>query len=256
MANAHIHLSDGELIAEVRKAAASECGATAALVALLAEFDERRLFLGEGCSSLFTYRTQVLRLSEHAAYGRIAAARTSRRWPVLLQLLTAGGINLTTVVLLGPHLTEENHEALLDASRGKSKSDIERLIATLHPQPDIASSVRRLPNPAPLRAPSLDRGGAATPTVTAAAAPHRVAEPPSPRPVMAPLAPDRYLIKVTVSADAHANLRRARDLLRHAIPTGDPAAIVERALAVLQSSSRKPGMRGSRGPGFRRRPLA
>lgn len=233
MANAHIHLSDGELIAEVRKAAASERGATAALVALLAEFDERRLFLGEGCSSLFTYCTQVLRLSEHAAYGRIAAARTSRRWPVLLQLLTAGGINLTTVVLLGPHLTEENHEALLDASRGKSKSDIERLIATLHPQPDIASSVRRLPNPAPLRAPSLDRGGAATPTVTAAAAPHRVAEPPSPRPVMAPLAPDRYLIKVTVSADAHANLRRARDLLRHAIPTGDPAAIVERALAVL-----------------------
>ena len=68
---------------------------------------------------------------------------------------------------------------------------------------------------------------------TAAGGSRRVAEPTSPRPVMAPLAPDRYLIKVTVSAAAHANLKRAQDLLRHSIPTGDPAAIVERALAGL-----------------------
>jgi hypothetical protein len=50
---------------------------------------------------------------------------------------------------------------------------------------------------------------------------------------LAPLAPDRYLIRVTVSGSAHAKLRRAQDLLRHAFPNGDPAAIVERALTVL-----------------------
>jgi hypothetical protein len=50
---------------------------------------------------------------------------------------------------------------------------------------------------------------------------------------MAPLASDRYLLKVTLSADGRARFDRARDLLRHAVPSGDPAAIVERALTVL-----------------------
>lgn len=54
-----------------------------------------------------------------------------------------------------------------------------------------------------------------------------------PRPVVAPTAPDRYLVKVTVSAETHAKLRRAQDLLRHTIPNGDHAAIVDRALTLL-----------------------
>ena len=53
-------------------------------LALLAEVDARRLYLGEGCSSLFTYCTQVLHLSEHAAYHRIEAARAARQYPVIL----------------------------------------------------------------------------------------------------------------------------------------------------------------------------
>ena len=50
---------------------------------------------------------------------------------------------------------------------------------------------------------------------------------------MAPLASDRYLLKVTLSAEGRARLDRARDLLRHVLPSGDPAAIVDRALTVL-----------------------
>lgn len=70
-------LPDKSLIAAVRTLAGNERQAMARLVASLGEFDSRRLYLGEGCSSLFTYCTQVLRLSEHAAYGRIEA-RASR----------------------------------------------------------------------------------------------------------------------------------------------------------------------------------
>ena len=73
--------SDGELLSAVSRLAASEREATARLVASLAEVDARRLYLSEGCSSLFTYCTQVLHLSEHAAYNRIEAARTARRFP-------------------------------------------------------------------------------------------------------------------------------------------------------------------------------
>jgi hypothetical protein len=63
----------------VKTLAADERQATARLIAGLAELDARRLYLGEGCPSLFAYCTQVLHLSEHAAYGRIEAARTARR---------------------------------------------------------------------------------------------------------------------------------------------------------------------------------
>ena len=68
-------LTDTALLAETKRLAAVERRATADLIASLMELDSRKLYLGEGCSSLFTYCTQVLRLSEHAAYGRIAAAR-------------------------------------------------------------------------------------------------------------------------------------------------------------------------------------
>ena len=72
-------LSDRDLLAAILRAAATERHATVELLRLLAELDERRLSLGEGCSSLFTYCTQVLRLSEHAAYHRIEAARAAER---------------------------------------------------------------------------------------------------------------------------------------------------------------------------------
>ena len=54
---------------------------------------------------------------------------------------------------------------------------------------------------------------------------------------MIPLAPELYKIQITVSRETHDNLRRAQDLLRHVIPDGDPAAIVERALTLLVEGS-------------------
>ena len=50
-----LHLSDDDLVAKVKALAGSEREATAILVAHLAEFDSRRLYLGAGFSSLFTY---------------------------------------------------------------------------------------------------------------------------------------------------------------------------------------------------------
>ena len=53
------------------------------------------------------------------------------------------------------------------------------------------------------------------------------------RTIVAPLAPDRYLLKLTLSAEAHVRLRRAQNLMRHTIPNGDPATIIDRALELL-----------------------
>jgi hypothetical protein len=103
--------------------------ATVELLRLLAELDARRLYLGEGCSSLFSYCTQVLHLSEHAAYHRIEAARAARQFPVVLELLAEGALTLTNLALLRPHLTADNHRTLLAHARHKTKRDVEHQVA-------------------------------------------------------------------------------------------------------------------------------
>ena len=231
-ANTAIHLSDVALIEEVKAAATRERGATARLVALLAELDARRLYLGEGCSSLFTYCTHVLRLSEHAAYGRIEAARAARRFPVVLDLLAEGAVTLTTITLLGPILTLANHQQVLAEARRLSKREVEHLVARLRPQPSVAERVRKLPTPR--TASGIDLLADATSEVQRAAAP--VGSPPSARPrhvALTPLAPDRYKVQLTVTRATHDKLRRAQDLLRHSLPTGDLAEIVDRAVTLL-----------------------
>jgi hypothetical protein len=112
---------------------------------VLMELDARRLYLAEGFSSLFIYCTQALHLSEHAAYNRIEAARAARRFPVILDLIDEGAITLTGVRLLAPHLTVANHRDVLASARHKNKRDVELLVASLHPQPDVPAVIRKLP---------------------------------------------------------------------------------------------------------------
>jgi hypothetical protein len=140
-------LSNNELLERVRSLAEGEREAMASLLAHLAELDVRELYLPEGYSSLFAYCTQELCLSESAAYRRIVAARTIQKFPVILEMLEQGLVNLTTVRLLADHLTEENHQEVLEAARLKSKRQVEELIARLYPLPPIPSTIRKLPTP-------------------------------------------------------------------------------------------------------------
>lgn len=84
------HLSDEALRARVIRAAATEREATADLIALLAEFDRRQLYLAEGSASLFVFCTGTLHLSESAAYTRIQAARAARKFPQTLNAIRGG----------------------------------------------------------------------------------------------------------------------------------------------------------------------
>ncbi len=49
-------------------------------------------------------------------------------------------LTLSSVGILAPHLTDENGEPLIEAARHNSTRDVERLIACLHPQPDIPAN--------------------------------------------------------------------------------------------------------------------
>ncbi len=232
--DAALHLSNEALIAEIAAAAGRERHATARLVGLLAELDARRLYLEAGCASLFTYCTDVLHLSEHAAYGRIEAARASRRFPGLLEGLADGSLTLTTVTLLAPHLTVANHRAVLAEARHVPKRAIEALVARLRPQPDVPAVVRKLPvPPAPPTLASAPPAAVGLPTDDDAVAAPPVPAAASRSTVVAPLSPVRYKVQFTISRETHDKLRRAQDLLRHAIPTGDLATIMDRALTLL-----------------------
>ena len=236
-------LSDRALLLETARAAARERRATAILLGLLGEVDTRRLYLGEGYSSLFQFATKHLHLSEPAAYGRITAARAARRFPTILPLVDEGALSLTTIGLLASHLTDDSHASLLEAARYKSKREVEVMVAALHPQPDIRASIRMLPverRPAVIPqltiAPTVSRspaeplpGAAAAPLLDTLPTPTTVQR----RDVVAPLSPRRFLIRMTVDEGTQQKLVRARDLLRHVIPDGDPAAIFDRALTIL-----------------------
>ena len=103
---------------------------------------------------MFTYCTQVLHLSEGAAYNRIEAARAARRYPIILELFEQSAITLTAVRLLAPHLTVDNHAAVLASATAQVEARrFEELVASLRPRPDAPMVVRKLPPPRSAGAP-------------------------------------------------------------------------------------------------------
>ena len=240
--------SDDQLLAELRRLAACERVATASLLASLIEMDARRLYLREGCSSLFTYCTQVLHLAEGAAYNRIETARAARRFPPILDAIADGSLTLTSARLLAPHLTTENHRAVLDAARHKSKREIELLVATMQPKPPVATVVRKVPQAPRDGGRKLDAISCSAPPSVSAQSNNFEPLPVDSTPRSAksatwqptrgsanPLTRDNYRLQLTISAETHAKLRTAQDLLRHMIRDGDLAEVLDRALTLLIS---------------------
>jgi hypothetical protein len=117
---------------------------TVDLIAHLGEVERRGLQRGEGCGSLYGYCLHVLKMSEAEAVNRIRAARAARRFPIVLEMLADGRLNLTSVRLLAPHLTPENHRGLLDEARGMTRREVDRVVARLSPRPDVPSSISTL----------------------------------------------------------------------------------------------------------------
>jgi hypothetical protein len=223
------------------------------LVAHIGEVDSRRLYAREASPSMFAYCTERLHLSEAEAYLRIAAARASREHPALLTMLADGRLHLTAIAKLAPHLTSENRESLLERATHKTKREIEELVAAVTPRPDVPDLVRRLPErrrTAPATAafaPELrldavvSSRAAPRPDGVASSEPERhpartlpdtelrldgVEEPGT----VQPLAPGRYRVQFTASAELRDKLERLRALMRGSVHDDDLAAVVEAAV--------------------------
>ena len=269
-------LSNADLLLRLALLAEQERGATVELVAHLAEMEGRRIYLAEGYGSLFNYCTGALRLSEHVAYNCLEAVRAARKFPEVLDLLATGALNLTTLRILGPYLTPENHGAVLAEAAGLNKRETEVIVARLAPLPDVPSFLRKLPvspswgrslaassvgpgSPGPgadanTCAPNIPANVNASAANSSASGHASELWPPgaalrTARPIVAPLAPERFRVQFTVGKETHEKLRFAQDMLRREIPDGDPGAIFDRALTLLLDEVARKKMAKAAAPG-------
>jgi hypothetical protein len=215
-------MSNEEVLAVLKSFVGEGNRIVAKVIATLAEVEERRMYLELACSSMFVFCVKKLGFSEGEAFRRITAARLVRRFPAILDAIASGRVHLSTVVLLRDHFSDENVEALLGQAAGKSKREVEELVATLAPKADVPSLIRKLPERVVIANPALPQ---APPATT-----------PTPRPKVEPLSESRYKVQLTASAPLRDKLEHARSLMSHRNPSGDLAVIVEQALDLLIES--------------------
>ncbi len=266
-------LSEQELLDHFECLVARDRRTTAALLVAIAEIDERKLWAAHACSSMFRFCMERFHMSEQVTAKRLWAARTARRFPVVLDLVARGELHLSAIHLLARHLTAENHLQVLERARHKSSREVERLIAELAPRADVASRIRAMPRPRGADAandrPSVaadttsmdfeqagsagDRGTSTdresvgcssnrpdSEVVGLAIAPQSAQ--PATKPIV-PLSPRRYKIEITVDEATHDKLRSLQDLLGRSTTGRDAAAIISRAIDVLlvRTLARKAG---------------
>jgi len=142
------HLSDETLLHDLNILVSRERKTIAELLAHLAEVDARRLYLPSGYSSMHAYCEQELRLSEAAANKRIRVARKAREIPALFGAIADGRLNLNGVVLLASSLTPQNAQELIAMASGKSRFEIERLVAERSPRSETMPMVVHAATPA------------------------------------------------------------------------------------------------------------
>ncbi|MFZ5895726.1 MAG: HNH endonuclease [Myxococcota bacterium] len=224
-------LSNAELLARMPVLASCDRGATADVIEHLMEIDRRKLYLGQACSSLSAYCRERLDYSEDEAGKRVRLARLARDVPQVLHELRGGRVHLTGLFLLAPHITRENANELLSEARGKSRREIERLIAVYFPRPDVEESIT----------PTMMRSTATTPSIAKGAD------------RLKPLSASTVLLQFTASSEFYAKIERARELLSHSIPGGELAAVLERAVEELIQREEK--RRLGAGVPRKRRPL-
>ena len=181
---------------------------------------------------MFQYCQDVLHLSEAEAYRRIAAARVSRKYPVILEMLEDGRIHLAGISELKAHLTDANHKDVLSRATHKSRCEIKQLVAELVPKPDVPPAIRKLPQREAKSEPSkpaaelcpdtVQQNAPAAKPEPPPAAPNKPAKPAK----LEPLAPARYKVAFTASEELRDKLERLQALT----PGSDLASIIDAAV--------------------------
>ena len=239
-------MDDRTLVDLTIELAGRERRARAAFIVHLAKLDERNLYLQEGCSSLFAWLTEKLKLANASAYRRVTAARLQRRMPAVASYLHEGRLSLTKLCHLRNVLAPDNHLALLEQAASMTEKEVEELALILDPRRLTApprDSIRPLPPaslPLPLPPPP--------PTPATATAQPPAEQPPPTAPI--PPTPIRHAIKMTVGPELMTLLEDVRAALSHS----HPGATLETLLGHCMKETLKAHRKRSRSETDRPRP--
>src|SRR6187551_935321 len=140
-----VDVGNSQLLAELSALVRQSNVLTARVLAHLVELEERLLHLELGFSSLFSYCVEALGMSEGTAGRRVTAARVCRRFPEVFERVARNELHLCALCALAPYLNSENAAELFEAGRGKTRRQVEELLAARFPRPDVREQIRRLP---------------------------------------------------------------------------------------------------------------
>lgn len=103
-------LSDETLTERLRELSKRDLALTSEIVSHIHEFMIRRLYLDQGCTSLFGYLTEKLGYSRATAQNRIDAARLLHVAPEIGKDLATGKINLSQITLMAMGVRQAEKE--------------------------------------------------------------------------------------------------------------------------------------------------
>ena len=238
---------DPVIATEARTHSRQESGATAGLLACLAVFDERRAFSVLGYSCMLDYCQRDLALSEDVAKKYLRAARIARARTVLFDMLADRRLSVSAVLILGPWLESGTNDDLIAAAVGRSREDIEWLIANRFPQPEMLAlevdAGAATTSGASLQASLEGAPGPACPSTASESS-----NSPVPLPVAAatvkPLSADHVALTVTMTRATREKIRRAQELLGHTVAPEAIADVLDKALdqLIVALEKRKHGL--------------
>jgi hypothetical protein len=158
----------------------------------------------------------------------------------MLEMLRAGRVHLSGLRLLCGQLDAADGDEVLAAAAGKSKREIEVLLARRSPKPAVPDSVRRLPARRKVELANEPAVAAGTDAATVAATPmftgatgEAAATPRARAAAVSPLSGQEYRVQFTALDEHMKRVDQAKGLLRHRLPSGDLATLYDLAMQAL-----------------------
>jgi hypothetical protein len=172
-------------------------------------------------------------------------ARAALNFPALFECLADGRLSVTTASALAPHLRPDNAAALIEASAYRSRQEILQIVSsgsrTEQAEPALAldadvqassESVAPVHAGANREAPKSLADATCNHTATDSTLPPR-------RGRIVTTGDGDHEVRLRLTQEELESFHQVRDLLAHAIPSGDPALVYARAMQLLRSQLMK-----------------
>jgi hypothetical protein len=132
MKNELAGLSSKEIQDRIVLLVKAERGVLVDLLQHLAEMDRRRLYAEAGCSSVFAYCTEILKMASSSAGRRVLAARLLASCSEIEDYLRDGRLNLSTVCALRKVIEDEGE--IPEWALGASEEEVRWRVAAKYPR--------------------------------------------------------------------------------------------------------------------------